>query len=292
MEAILGVLSLATMCWLVVGLISPNKAMFWAQKRTRLRVLGWFVIFSFIVGGAIQIFVPKPQTAQVEQPMATEGVKKAAEEKTEVVQQAEVNREKIAQQTEAGIAELASKTPEAPAAPNNEQVKATVRRVMIDLMAMDKAASDPSVTAQEILKAVGKGRAGLGDVYGAMKTAKTAADEGFSKFKDYTVPDDLPKDVLDKLVEAKQSFRYGAMLRSDIAKVFMEWLDTPKPSLANEIKEKSGKVTMAMIASVGSLLEAMKAAGYTDAEASAALAEVSGQKRAEAEKPKAKRKRN
>lgn len=288
MELFLGFLILLSFCWMLAGLVKPTWALRWGKKRTRLRVIGWYFLFSFIIIIAIGVFAPAPQpqgkqTASVptkpETPAPAKQPEAQAAPSAPAVDAAKLAEEKAAKE----------KVRQAEEAKKQAEVKSTVRRVMVDLMAMDKAASDPSVAARNMLKSVGK-TASLGDVYGAMKRAKAAADDGFSRFMDYSVPNDLPQDVRDKLGAALRAFRQGAMVRGDIAKAFMKWLDTPKPSLANEIKEQSNQVTMDMIAAVGSLLEAMKAAGYTDAEATATLGELSGQK--QTRKPKAKRKKS
>jgi len=306
----------AALLGMLLGLIHPPLVFGRVQGTTRKQVLRWYgtATLACLIGFMVALPpVPQPVQTQAEQATPTP----AKPEPAEPAKQPEPQPEAQAAPS-APVAEAPAKQPEpvaSPAAPapavdvakqaeeqaakekvrqaeeakKQAEVKATVRRVMNDLMAMDKAASDPSVAARNMLKSVGK-TASLGDVYGAMKRAKAAADDGFSRFMDYSVPNDLPQDVRDKLGAALRAFRQGAMVRGDIAKAFMKWLDTPKPSLANEIKEQSNQVTMDMLAAVGSILEAMKAAGYTDAEATAALGDVSGQQ-AVAGKTKAKRKK-
>ena len=64
MDALLGFLVLLVPLWLVVGLIKPSWALRWGQKRTRLRVFGWFLFFALVVCVLIVISVPTPkQTA-------------------------------------------------------------------------------------------------------------------------------------------------------------------------------------------------------------------------------------
>ena len=106
--------------------------------------------------------------------------------------------------------------------------------------------------------------------------ANLAADESFSRLMQYRVPQDLPKDVRAKLDEAHKALRSVAMLRGQVAESIMDWLDTRKPSLENAAREKSNLITLAMTQAIISLTEAMQAAGLSDDEVKAELAEMAG----------------
>lgn len=145
MEFALGLLFVASVAGMLLGLIKPSLVLHWGQKRTRLRALGWYGLFAFLVFIAIGIFLPPPPQPVVAVTPSTSPIApgkpvtdkakeiRQAEEaqeqsKSEAIRkEAEANREKIAQETEANMAALAAKReeakqPETPA-PASDSVK-------------------------------------------------------------------------------------------------------------------------------------------------------------------------
>jgi len=275
METFLGFLIMGSFVWLLFGLISPARAIFWARKRTRLRVLGWYAIFFLVMLVVIQIFAPQPSQPQAEQATPTPEVAPASAPPQPESQSPVAP----AKQPEPVAAEATASTPTVDAAKLAEEqaarVKTSVRLVRKDLLAADLPGSDAADFARSMLQKVGKG-VSLGDVYGAFKAANLAADESFSRLMQYRVPQDLPKDVRAKLDEAHKALRSVAMLRGQVAESIMDWLDTRKPSLENAAREKSNLITLAMTQAIISLTEAMQAAGLSDDEVKAELAEMAG----------------
>lgn len=243
-----GILTILMVFCMLLGLVRPSIVLRGAQKQTRLRALAWYGFFAFLSLGALGATLPETTPPPV----------------TEVIAPASP--------VDPAQAELAAKQ-------EAERVKGSVRRVMAELLALDEPGSDAAGFARSMAQATGKS-VGLGDVFGAFKAAKLAADDSFSRLMAYKVPSGLPANVQEKLDAAHVAFRRAAMLRSDIAEIFMEWLDTRKPSLENAMQEKSGQVTLAMTKAIVSLTEAMTAAGFNDDEVKAQLAAMSGQEQA------------
>jgi hypothetical protein len=262
---------------MLLSFINPSLVLRWGKVRTRSRALMWYGLFAivFMIGGSI-LHEPPQQTEQVSPVSVQDGLREA-----------EANREKITKQTEAGLTELAAKQPKHSPEQQVEQEKASVRRVIFDLVTMDKPGSDAAGFARSMAQATGKG-VGLGDVYGAFKAAKIAANDSFSRLIQYSLPKGLPAAVHEKLDGAHTAFRRAAMLRGDIAETFMEWLDSRKPSLESAMQEKSGQVTLAMTKAIASLTGAMSAAGFSDDEVKAELVAMSGKDQADTEQVKRK----
>lgn len=245
MATLFGLLFLLMVLCMLLGLINPSLVLRGAQKKTRLRAFIWYGVFAFLSMGALGASLPKESTTTPPKEAATPV---AAPDPAQV---------------------------EAAAKQQAEWVKSSVRRTLGDLIAMDQPGSDAAGFASNMAQSTGKG-VGLGDVYGAFKAAKIAADESFSRLMRYSLPKGLPATVHSNLDGAHAAFRRAAMLRSDIAEAFMEWLDSRKPSLANTVKEKSDQVTLAMTKAVVSATEAMTAAGFSEEEVKAELAAMSG----------------
>lgn len=239
-----GILTILMVFCMLLGLVRPSLVLRGAQKMTRLRALAWYGFFSFLSLGALAATLPETTP-----PLGTEVTAPASP-----VDPAQA---------------------EFPAKQEAERVKGSVRRVMAELLALDQPGSDAAGFARSMAQATGKG-VGLGEVFGAFKAAKLAADDSFSRLMAYKVPSGLPANVQEKLDAAHAAFRRAAMLRSDIAETTMDWLDARKPSLENTIKEKSDQVTLAMTKAVVSIAEAMTAAGFTTDEVKAELAAMSG----------------
>jgi len=256
MFTLFSLLLMTSLFGILLGLIKPGLVLRWGTKRTRGRALVWYGFFAFLclIGGAV--FQEKPPITNQPAPVVTEP---AGQPVTQTVPPAQ--SVDTPEQVEALAKQKAAQT------------KTELQIVINDLLAADRPGSDASGSARSMLQKVGKG-VSLGDVYGAFKAAKLAADESLSRLVQYRMPQDLPKDMHAKLDEAHKAFRSAAMLRSQIATSFMEWLDTRKPSLENVVQEKSNLVTLAMTQAIISLTAAMQAAGLSDDEVKAELAAI------------------
>jgi hypothetical protein len=274
METFLGFLSLLSICWFVAGLVSPSKALFWVKKRTRWRVFGWFVLFTFVIGTAIQIFVPKPPQSEPGQAATTlnrEAVEQAAAEAEEGRKQAEANREKIVKQTEASIAELAAKQEAAkPDAAQvvqqaREEIKTKVRAFEKELLGYDAISSMYMENAKAMTRQLGKG-AGLGDLYTALKQARQYAQAGANAVLQLRVPDGLPEPATASLKDAKEASWQMMLGRRDALEAFMDWVDNRKPSAQAKLQEQSNFSALQAARTVECLLHAKTAAGFTEDE--------------------------
>lgn len=63
MYAIFALLSLASMFCIFLGLIKPTLVLRWGAKRTRLRAIGWYMLFMVVFGLAAGAAAPKGQDA-------------------------------------------------------------------------------------------------------------------------------------------------------------------------------------------------------------------------------------
>lgn len=276
METFFGLLILLALLWLVVGLIKPSWALRWGRKRTRLRVVGWFMLVSLTLCIHIAIFTTKPgqtpsSAEQAAQTPTSDAIKQAAAEAEEGRKQAEANRERINRETEASLAALSARKEEAaPAVTDSvqrakDEIKAKVRAFEKELLGYDAVSSMYMENAKAMTKQLGKG-AGLGDLYAALKQARQYAQAGANAVLQLRVPDGLPKPVSATLEDAKEASWQMMLGRREALEAFMDWVDNRKPSAQAKLQEQSVFSTMQAAKSVEYLLQAKTAAGFTDAE--------------------------
>jgi hypothetical protein len=158
---------------------------------------------------------------------------------------------------------------------NSESIKEPVRSSIMDLLAADKISSSATSDAGNLIQFVGQGVT-LGDLYTAFEMAKSAADNGSSRLLAINFRKEFSENILKSLQEAKEAFQIAAILRGQIAKEVMEWLDTRKPSLEASFQKKAHQVTVCITQAMISLTGAMSAAGYTLDEINAELGDISG----------------
>jgi len=304
METFLGFLIMGSFVWLLFGLISPARAIFWARKRTRLRVLGWYAIFFLVMLVVIQVFAPQPPQPQAEQATpATEAAPAAASQpedqptavpakqpepvaasatpSTPAVDAAKLAEEKAvkekAEQAEAEAARAQAEIEQAQQAQARarEADKAKIRAFEKDLRGYDAVSALFMENAKAMTRRLGKD-ASLGDLYQSLKQARQYAQAGANEVLKLRVPD-VPEPVAAALKEAKEASWQMLLGRKDALDAFMDWLDSRKPSDQAKMQEESNFSTLQAAKSVEFLLKAKDRAGFTEEEIKADLKADSGE---------------
>lgn len=271
MEMLLGFLSLLSFSWLLVGLVSPTKAMFWARKRTRLRVLGWYVVSVFVIGGAIQIFVPKPTQTQAEQasPASAQSAlppeaapATATSQPVEPAATAPAKEPKPRAVPAVDAAKLAEEKAvrEKAEAQATEESKAKVRTFEKDLRGYDTVSALYMENAKAMTKRLGKD-ASMGDLYQALKQARQYAQAGANAVLQLQVPAGLPEPVEAALQEAKEASWQMLIGRRKSLEAFMDWVENRKPSAQAKMQEESSFSSLQAAKCVEALLKAKVRAG-------------------------------
>jgi hypothetical protein len=291
METFLGFLIMGSFVWLLFGLISPTRAIFWARKRTRGRVIGWYAIFFLVMGVALHIFIPQPPQPQAEQATpATEAAPAAASQPEEVpakqpepvaasatpstpaVDAAKLAEEKaVKEKAEHAEIEQAQQAQ----ARAREADKAKIRAFEKELHGYDAVSALFMENAKAMTRRLGKD-ASLGDLYQSLKQARQYAQAGANEVLKLRVPD-VPEPVAAALKEAKEASWQMLLGRKDALDAFMDWLDSRKPSDQAKMQEESNFSTLQAAKSVEFLLKAKDRAGFTEEEIKADLKADSGE---------------
>ena len=293
-DFILGLLFLASVAGMVLGLVKPEFVLHWGKKRTRLRAVGWYGLFALLTFVAIGIIAPAPQQSRSQAEQAASAPAKPEPAVPVVAEPAkQPEPQPVVQVTPTAPTVDAAKMAEEKAAKEHaeaqakENSKARVRAFEKDLRGYDTVSALAMETAKAMTRRVGKD-ATLGDVYAAVKEARQYAQAGANEVLKLRVPD-VPEPVATALKEAKEASWQMLIGRRKSLDAFMDWLDSRKPSDQAKMQEESNFSTLQAAKCVESLLKAKAAAGFTEEEIKAYLKADGGDTREQSRPIKSKR---
>jgi hypothetical protein len=189
----------------------------------------------FILGVALvppapptTVVVEKPKSSDVSTPPAPAALAATASASTSASEATTPPAPKPTQPDPAAVA----------AASEKKQQQQAYMEFERAVYAAEKPATRAIKAFQKSAKAMAKGDATVLDVYSAVSDAKDECESVQSAYWDIEAPDTLPEDMRDMLGEAVQGLATTYMVKAEAFKAMGEYLDTQKPSKAQEFKEK------------------------------------------------------
>lgn len=238
---------------ILAGLIKPAWVVRWGETRTRGRaqlVYGCLFLFSTVMFAVTMDPSQKAENAASVQTLPTpspqidpEAAKREAEAK-------EALRKKI----------------EAEMAENEAKVREKVSAFDKELMHLDSGSAVFMDMVKLSTKQLGQGSTTVLDLYKGFKEASVAGQVSANAIQVLTIPDGLPSDVEHKLRKAKDLFWQVSLRRRDVAKAFMDALDSSKLSDQARVSELSSQTSALTAEAVLAMMDAKMAAGFTSDE--------------------------
>ncbi|MGV7116969.1 hypothetical protein [Paenibacillus kyungheensis] len=251
-----GLFSIAFLVFLVLAIISSQKKDGKAKKRWIIAATLFFISGILSQGNSAEVKTAVSEKAEVAEAAPVTKVEKTT---TDTNQKVDKENTKVADSN------LTTKTIKVDEETVKKNQKKEQQKLVLNFEKKFYSIEDSGKSViddyTQTMESLGKGNTDIYTAYSATVEAQKMADSLASQYYNLDVPDQLPKNVKDYLSESKMGMFYSYSSKSDGLDIMLDFLDEQKPSLVQEIKEKTTQSDQETLSAVMNMLQAKEAIG-------------------------------